>query len=134
MLNAYRTYLNWEIDVVFPVPLSRRRLRERGYNQAALFALPLALGLNVPYRPKALRRVRHTRSQVDLSWGERRENVSGAFAASSDDVSGKTILLVDDVITTGATLNACASALLSAGARAVYAFSVARTPLRSAAP
>ncbi len=134
MLKMYRTYLNWNVDVVLPVPLSSQRLRERGYNQAALFALPLALGLDVPYRPKTLQRVRHTRSQVDLSWGERRKNVAGAFAASSDGVSGKTILLVDDVITTGATLNACASALLAAGARAVYAFSVARTPLRSAAP
>ncbi len=134
MLKTYRAHLAWQVDAVLPVPLSRQRLQERGYNQAALFALPLALALGTSYRPAALRRVRHTRSQVELSWEQRQENVAGAFIAAPDDVSGKTILLVDDVITTGATLNACASALRSAGARTVYAFSVARTPLRSAAP
>ena len=134
MLKTYRTHLTWQVDVVLPVPLSRRRLRERGYNQAALFALPLALALGVSYRPATLRRVRHTRSQVGLSWEQRQENVAGAFLASPHAASGKTVLLVDDVVTTGATLNACASALRSAGARRVYAFSVARTPPQSAAP
>ncbi len=134
MLETYRTHLDWSVDVVIPVPLSRQRRQARGYNQAALFALPFALALGASYRPAALRRVRHTQSQVNLSWQERQQNVSGAFAASASAVAGRSVLLVDDVVTTGATLNACASALLSAGAQTVYAFTAARAPLRSVTP
>ncbi len=112
--------------MVIPVPLSAKRLRERGYNQAAQFALPLALALGARYRPSGVRRIRHTVSQVKLSWQERQDNVTGAFYANPRLVAGQKILLIDDVVTTGATISACATALLDAGARNVYALSVAR--------
>ncbi len=126
LATFYRNALQWHLDMVIPVPLSARRRKERGYNQAALFALPFALALRLPYRPRALERIRHTRSQVDLSWRERQQNVAGAFRAVPKHVAGKDVLLMDDVATTGATLNACAAALHEAGARAVYALTVAR--------
>ncbi len=134
LVGLYRSTLQWHLDMVVPVPLSARRRRERGYNQASLFAFPLALALRLPYRPAALERRRHTRSQVDLSWRERQQNVAGAFQAHPAAVSGKSILLVDDVATTGATLNACAAALQAGGARSVYALTVARAVARFAKP
>lgn len=118
--------LQWPVDVVIPIPLSAKRYRERGYNQVALFAYPLALHLNLPYLARALKRTRETRSQVGLSAKERRENVQGAFMAEGKWLKGKTVLLVDDVATTGSTLSSAAQALLSAGANAVYAVTLAR--------
>lgn len=118
--------LPWSIDIVVPVPLSNDRLKERGYNQAALIALPIALGLGLKYHPKALKRVRETESQVGLSISQRHENVFGAFIADQRMVSGKNILIVDDVATSGATLNACADALLLARAAEVNAITLAR--------
>ncbi|NPA92673.1 MAG: ComF family protein [Chloroflexi bacterium] len=123
----------WEVDAVVPVPLSAARHRERGYNQAALLAFPVALGLGVPYRPHGLRRVRETRSQVGLSRAERWANMQGAFAALPQQWHGQTILLIDDVMTTGATMHAAAKALKEAGARRVFALTVARAVLRSPA-
>jgi ComF family protein len=120
--------IGWQIDIVAPVPLSLARLAKRGYNQAALIACPIALGLQLPYRPKAIRRVRDTRSQVGLSTDERRMNVHAAFSAQKDVVSGKRVLIVDDVTTTGSTLNECAASLLSAGAQEVYGYTLARPP------
>ncbi len=125
----------WGLDGVLPVPLGKQRRKQRGYNQAALLAFPLAfplaLGLGKPYLGKALVRVRETRSQVGLSAAERRQNVAGAFLAPhSHLVEGRTLLLVDDVMTTGATLDAAASALVVAGAREVYAVTVARALMR----
>ena len=116
----------WSYDLVAPVPLGKQRYKERGYNQAAYLSIPLALYFGVPYRPDALRRVRETRSQVQLSPVERKENVQGAFLAEPRRVAEKAVLLVDDVMTTGATLNECAQALLDAGALAVYAITLAR--------
>lgn len=118
--------LEWKPDLVTPVPLSKERLRERGYNQAALLARPVALGMGLPYHPRALRKARHTRSQVDLSAAERRANVKDAFQASPRWVTGKSVLVVDDVTTTNATLDACAAALLEAGAIGVYGLTVGR--------
>ena len=120
----------WEIDAVVAIPLGKQRLRERGYNQAALLAFPLALGLGVPFWRHALSRQRETRSQVGLSAEERRQNVAGAFAAEGRRLQGRVVLLVDDVMTTGATLDAAAQALLAAGAARVYAATVARAALR----
>lgn len=116
----------WSIDLVIPVPLSAERLQERGYNQAALVARPLAGRLQVPFTNFGLRRVLDTPSQVGLSAEERRINVAKAFRAEHDVIHSKSILLVDDVMTTGSTLSACARALLSAGASSVYAVTVAR--------
>jgi len=125
-LAEYVGTLGWPADLVVPVPLGKKRAKERGYNQVGLVAMPLAAVNRWRYAPRALARSRETRSQVGLTAAERRENVSGAFQAEAALVSGRTVLLMDDVATTGATLSACAAALLDAGARSVYALTLAR--------
>lgn len=116
----------WKVDLVVPVPMSLSRKAERGYNQAALLARPIALNFGIEYQSQALRKIRETRTQVGLSLGERHENVRGAFDADRRMVSGKQILVVDDVTTSGATLNACAHALIVAGAKGIYCLTLAR--------
>ena len=118
--------LKWDIDMIIPVPLSSGRKDERGYNQAALIGFPIGLFFNYAYRPNGLKRIRETISQVGLSREERLINVKNAFEADPKVVAGKSILVVDDVCTTGSTIRACAEALVSAGAAAVYAITVAR--------
>lgn len=122
--------LHWDVEVVVPVPLSQQRQSERGYNQVALIAYPLALLGNWDYAPKALKRVKHTRSQVGLTVLERKENVCGAFHANPRLIANKKVLLLDDVATTGATLMAASDSLLSGGARCVYALTAARAVSR----
>lgn len=117
--------LGWQFDALVPIPLGKQRLKERGYNQVGMIAKPLALALNMEYAPRALTRRKETRSQVGLSKHERKENIGGAFEAA-DFVRGRTMLLMDDVATTGSTLSAAAQALSAAGAREVYALTVAR--------
>jgi competence protein ComFC len=112
------------LDVVIPAPLHATRLRARGYNQSELLAQAFADRVGLPCAPAWMARVRATQPQVDLRGTARRANVAGAFAASPQ-VTGKTILLVDDVLTTGATLQACAEAALAAGARRVYGLTLA---------
>lgn len=107
------------VDVVVPVPLHWKRRRSRGYDQAALLAMPVARSLGVPVRLRGLRRVRHTQSQVDLSHAERQRNVDGAFAPFRLR-EARRVLLVDDVCTTGATLDAASHALKAGGASEVY--------------
>jgi competence protein ComFC len=118
--------LGWQVEKVIPVPLGVARLRERGYNQTALIARPLALGAGIAYCPQALRRIRETRSQVGLSILQRKENVAGAFQANPKWATGRSLLVLDDVATSGATLEACATALMKAGARQVYGLTLAR--------
>jgi ComF family protein len=101
-------------------------MKERGYNQVGLLAMPLAVIQGWHYSPQVLTRVRETRSQVGLSPIERKENISGAFRADPALVAGKAILLMDDVVTTGATLAACSEALVKADAQIVYALTLAR--------
>ena len=116
-----------EVDFVVPVPLDRRRLRERGYNQAELIARPLAKRLGRPMVTNLLVRLRSRPPRLKLSRRERWETVRGAFhAPAGPRVDTSRILLVDDVLTSGATLDACARALRSAGAAAVHAVTVAR--------
>jgi competence protein ComFC len=119
--------LGWPVKLVVPVPLGKGRKNERGYNQVGLVAMPLASINHWRYSPQALVRTRETSSQVGLTIAQRRENVSGAFLGDQALVSNADVLLVDDVATTGATLSACSSALLEAGARSVYALTIART-------
>ncbi len=121
----------WAIDLVTPVPIGKKRKKQRGYNQAGLLAKPLALGLGLSYKPRALRKVRDTVSQVGLTLQKRRQNVDGAFRSSSSLVESKTVLVVDDVVTSGSTLEACASALWQVGADNVYGLTLARAPLSS---
>lgn len=117
--------LAWPIDMVVPIPLGRKRLQERGYNQVGLIARPLAMALGMEYAPYGLARRRETRSQVGLGREERRENVQAAFVAGAH-AKGKTVLVIDDVATTGSTLSSGAEALFSSGAKDVYAVTVAR--------
>jgi ComF family protein len=114
-------------DVVVPVPLHRQRERERGYNQAALVSEPLAKKLRLPHKAALLMRTRPRPDKQVLSLEERWESVRGAFATRpGSQVDGLRVLLIDDVLTTGATLDACARALRNAGAKSVSALTVAR--------
>ena len=114
-------------DALLPVPLHARRLAERGYNQSALLARVVSRELGLPLVEDALSRVRNTPQQVGLSGGLRRKNVAGAFACRPGHplVEGRRVVLLDDVYTTGATLAACAEALLAAGAREVWGLALA---------
>jgi competence protein ComFC len=115
-------------QLIIPVPLHPTRMRERGYNQSELLAKNIGKYLNIPLFTKALFRVRNTKSQTRLSTEQRRENVKGAFTVkNTTHIAKKHILLVDDVLTTGATLDECAIALLNGGASAVYAVTCAAT-------
>ncbi|MFU8772335.1 MAG: double zinc ribbon domain-containing protein [Anaerolineales bacterium] len=125
-LIEFLQQLEWKIDLVVPVPLGLVRQNERGYNQADLLARPLAMGCGYVYRKNAVRRIRETRSQVGLTAKQRMLNVDGAFKADPLLVTNQCILIVDDVTTSGATIKACASALLEAGAREVYGLTLAR--------
>jgi len=114
-------------DVIVPVPLHRRRLRERGYNQAALLARPLGAAIDLPVREDWLVRTRATSPQVELDVAERKANVADAFLCQNGDaVAGRRVLLIDDVFTTGATLESCSLALRQAGAQSVWAFTLGR--------
>jgi ComF family protein len=118
-----------EVRRVVPVPCSAARLRERGYNQAALLAEAVAGRRGWKAEPSLLARTRSAGSQTTLHPEERRANVAGAFRvppAAAERVASEHLLLVDDVWTTGATAYACADALLDAGARAVSVLTFAR--------
>jgi len=118
--------LHWPVDVLMPVPLGKKRLKERGYNQVALVARPLAFQLGFMYVPDALRKRRDTRSQVGLTLAQRSKNVHEAYEADPNVVKDKTVLLMDDVATTGSTISACTTALRSAGVKDVYVLTIAR--------
>ncbi len=115
-----------DFDIVLPVPLSDKRRHQRGYNQSELLCIPLKekLGLNV--ESGVLIKTRHTLSQSTLSRNQRIENLKDSFAVvDKSKVKGKTILLVDDVFTTGTTINECTKTLLNAGAKEVYSVTLA---------
>lgn len=118
-----------QTDILAPVPLHRFRLWKRRFNQAALLSFALAEESNIPCVPDLLERTRATSPHRGMSPRERRTNVRGAFAVREQHISalrGKTVMLIDDVHTSGATLNECARSLLDGGARKVYAVSLAR--------
>ncbi len=130
--DARRLFVGWlsvagdelllEADALLPVPLHRVRLLTRRFNQSALLARELARLRGLPYWPDTLRRIRRTKPQVGLSMRERRDNLQGAFRlgrSAAARVAGRRLVLVDDVITTGATADACARVLKKAGAASV---------------
>ena len=117
-----------KVDIVMPVPLHRLRLLKRKYNQSAILTKRLAKYYRKPYNFDILKRVRSTCSQGHLTARERRKNVMNAFdIKSSQLIQDKTVLLIDDVLTTGATANECAKVLLKAGAKQVYLLTFAST-------
>jgi ComF family protein len=129
--------VSWVADVVeersalVPVPLSPARQRERGYNQSAEIARALAPLWNIPLREDLLLRTTSTTSQTQLTPRERKSNVAGAFAVPESArarLRGAHVVMVDDVITTGSTLHACASALFAAGARTISYMTFGRAP------
>jgi len=114
-------------DILVPVPLHNKRLRERGYNQSQLLAAELSQQISVAVNPVLVRRVRNTRPQArSASVYERRVNMENTFLCTSGEAVGKDIVIIDDVCTSGATLESCASALKTSGANHVLGFTLAR--------
>ncbi len=120
-------------DLIMPVPLAPQRQRQRGYNQATLLAEALATRVGVPFAADGLVRMRDTPPQVGLNVVERYANLAGAFRAEPDRVTGRRVMVVDDVCTSGATLSACALALREAGAAVVWGIALTR-PRRTPTP
>lgn len=113
-------------DLLIPMPLHRTRLKTRGFNQAQLLAASLGRQLQIPVDSRLCHRVRQTRSQMSLSWAERQRNMRHAFACPAD-LTGKQVAVVDDIMTTGATLNALATVLKKQGAQWISCWILART-------
>lgn len=113
-------------DLLIPMPLHPAKLRSRGFNQSLLFASGLSRRLHIPLLQTACRRVRDTPPQSGLPWDQRRKNVRNAFECASE-VQGKHVALVDDVLTTGASMNALAKAVRKQGAREIDVWVIART-------
>jgi ComF family protein len=112
-------------DLIIPTPLHSKRLAERGFNQALEIARPLGQRLKIPVDYQGLTRIRHTSAQSGLTAAKRKQNIDGAFSANPS-LHGKFIALVDDVVTTGATINACAEALKRRGAWRIHIWCCAR--------
>jgi len=129
LAQAYR-YYDMQADMLIPVPLHSERQKQRGFNHASLLAEACSANTGVPMHDNILVRLRATVAQVDLHPRERYQNVAGAFACSSESarsmLKGHRILIIDDVSTTGATLEACATPLFEAGAKEVWGLVLAR--------
>ena len=131
LLADFWNGLSWEADLAVPVPLSAERRAERGFNQSELLGRAFARRTGIPFLSGALVKIRHTPSQVGLSAEKRRENLRGAFAADGALVSGKRVLLLDDVMTTGSTFAECSRVLLDEGSGPVFCLSVATAALEA---
>jgi len=121
----------WDLDIVIPVPLCKTHYKERSYNQSEMIAYPLSLSLSLPLVTDAIYRVKETVTQIDLSREERFINLKDAFLGNSAKLKGKKVLLVDDIVTTGATIRSCAKALLDSGCKTVFCITVAQTSKKS---
>jgi ComF family protein len=127
LLDDYLSANPLPSEVLVPVPIHQKRLRERGYNQSSLLAQKLGKLVNLPVVDDSLIRQRHALPQTQTKTvAERRNNVAGAFTCRDQRLKGRQILLIDDVATSGATLNACAIALKAAGATSVWGLTLAR--------
>lgn len=122
----YKNFIIQTIDCIVPIPLHKKRLRERGYNQSVFFAKGLSASLNIPSYPTCIERTRHTPSQTNKSKEERMINLQNGFKVTQIDlITHKHVLLADDILTTGATLIAGTKALLAAGAKQVSIATIA---------
>jgi ComF family protein len=122
---------SWPVNLITVVPLGPQRQQERGYNQSSLLARPLGLATGIPFDPGVLVRTRETLSQVGLSAQARHANMKDAFMANAGRVNEKHVLIIDDVATTGSTLEFCAQALRNAGAASIYGLTLARAVLEA---
>ena len=117
---------NWQFDLIIPIPLHQLKKAERGYNQSYYIAKGVGSKLKVGVSDRTVKRIKYTESQTTMNLNEREENISGAFKLlHKNAIRGKNILLIDDVITTGATISECGRILLEAGANKIYAASIA---------
>lgn len=120
------TQSNWKIDLIIPIPLHQLKKAERGYNQSYYIAKGMSKILNVSCSDRIVKRKKYTESQTTMTLTERKENISKAFRIKNKNaVKEKTVLLIDDVITTGATISECGSILLESGAKKIFAASIA---------
>jgi ComF family protein len=128
MARGCREFLNgFQADLIVPVPLHRKRLRWRGFNQSLVLARQIGRAYDIPADPFVLRRDHETAPQTQLDEDARRRNVRGAFALNPDrSVDSKSVLLVDDVYTSGATVNECSRILKRNGAKQVFVLTLAR--------
>lgn len=117
---------SWQFDLVIPVPLSTTRRKQRGYNQSELFSRPIARFFSTQHSNTALMRTRDTGEQYKRNSSERKTNLEDAFFANPAKLKAREVLLVDDIITTGATIKACSKTLLEAGAGKVLVISLAK--------
>ncbi|WP_253300049.1 ComF family protein [Wolbachia endosymbiont of Chironomus riparius] len=137
-LNHVKTFAKWmhqfhkdifkDADLIIPIPLHRLRLFKRKYNQSALLAKELAKVTNLFYVPYAIKRLRNTNPQAGLSLKQREKNLKNAFSICNKEIiKNKIVILIDDVVTTGATVRSCAHEILSSGVKEVRVLSLART-------
>lgn len=130
MADCYKSN-NYDCDLIVPVPVHITRLKERGYNQSEILAEHISKILNLPLDTTSLQKIKKTENQVDLDFKERKANLSGAFKVmDKSKIKGKKILLVDDVFTTGSTLDACCDVLFKAGAKAVFGLTLAHAVIK----
>ena len=117
---------NWGINLIIPIPLHTLKKAERGFNQSDYLAKGISKGTGIPINARIVKRARYTQSQTTMTLREREENIEDAFKVrKTENLKGKNVLLVDDVMTTGATINECGKVLLDAGANRIYAATVA---------
>ncbi|MCX6007805.1 MAG: phosphoribosyltransferase family protein [Chloroflexi bacterium] len=126
-MASYYKVNNLTGDMLVPVPLNEKRIRDRGYNQSGLLAREISMLIGVPVNEKVIRRIRDCQPQARTkNVDERKRNMENAFSHTGDEVRGLDVVVIDDVCTSGATLEACASALKAAGAKRVTGFTLAR--------
>lgn len=114
------------VDIIVPVPLHKKKMQKRGFNQSELLAQYISKSLNIPLNKKDLVRVRNTDTQNKLGKSERYKNVKGAFKVQNNQAfNGLTVLLIDDILTTGATADECSKVLIKSGAKKVYVLALA---------
>ena len=124
--NFYKDILNWKPDFIIPVPLYHLKKAERGYNQSYYISKAISKIVKIPVETSILKRIRYTQSQTELNLEERKVNVFGAFSVKNKSlIRNKNFLIVDDVITTGATISECGKVLIENGASKIYALSIA---------